>query len=108
MKPSKFRLRAFILSPLTTGCLLAQQRPTSADQAKESAGLGAERICAFIATKDAKRALAFYRDTLGLRLVREEPIALVFDANGVMLRIQINRQPLRHDLYRARLECPGY
>src|SRR6266481_839321 len=56
---------------------------------KESAALGSERICAFIATKDAKRALAFYRDTLGLRLVREEPIALVFDANGEMLRIQI-------------------
>ena len=33
--------------------------------------------------------MAFYRDTLGLRLVREEPIAMVFDANGVMLRIQI-------------------
>ncbi len=60
---------------------------------KESAALGSERICAFIATKDAKRALAFYRDTLGLRLVREEPIALVFDANGEMLRIQIVGNP---------------
>src|ERR1017187_9455581 len=67
------------LAALATGCLLAQ----------DNAGLGSEKMAAFLATKDAKRAVAFYRDTLGLRLVHEEPIALVFDANGVMLRIQI-------------------
>lgn len=89
MKISKVRLRSFILTALTTGCLLGQQGVPSTDQAKENAGLGSEQISAFIATKDAKRAVTFYRDTLGLRLVRTEPIALVFDANGVMLRVQI-------------------
>ncbi len=60
-----------------------------AEPAKENAGFASQKICSFIAVRDAKRALSFYRDTLGLRLVREEPIALVFDANGVMLRVQI-------------------
>ena len=95
MKPSKFRLRAFILSALTIGCLLAQQRPTSADQAqaRKARRSGQNESAPSSRQKDAKRALAFYHDTLGLRLVREEPIALVFDANGEMLRIQIVGNP---------------
>ena len=43
---------------------------------------------AFSATVDGARARAFYGDTLGLRLVDDEPYALVFDAAGVMLRVQ--------------------
>jgi catechol 2,3-dioxygenase-like lactoylglutathione lyase family enzyme len=45
-------------------------------------------VIAFAATTDAPRALAFYRDVLGLRLVADEPWAIVFDAGGTMLRIQ--------------------
>ena len=45
-------------------------------------------IIAFIATTDAARAKAFYRDALGLKFVEESPYALVFEANGLMLRIQ--------------------
>ena len=45
-------------------------------------------IMAFIATTDAERAKAFYRDQLGLRLVSEDGFALVFDAAGTMLRVQ--------------------
>lgn len=45
-------------------------------------------VCAFIATTDAVKARAFYAETLGLRLVEESPYALVFDANGTMLRVQ--------------------
>src|SRR5271168_4624631 len=45
------------------------------------------RIMAFTGTRDAARAKAFYRDILGLRLVEENPFALVFDANGTMLRV---------------------
>jgi catechol 2,3-dioxygenase-like lactoylglutathione lyase family enzyme len=71
--------RAVVLAVVAAG-LLAAQSP-----------VGSENIMAFIAVKDAKRAVAFYRDTLGLRLVKTEPIALVFDANGTMLRIQIVR-----------------
>jgi catechol 2,3-dioxygenase-like lactoylglutathione lyase family enzyme len=42
----------------------------------------------FSATADADRAKAFYRDQLGLRLVSDEPYALVFEAGGTMLRVQ--------------------
>jgi catechol 2,3-dioxygenase-like lactoylglutathione lyase family enzyme len=50
--------------------------------------LGKQPIIAFIATLDAERARKFYSDTLGLRLVLDQlPFALVFDANGTMLRV---------------------
>jgi catechol 2,3-dioxygenase-like lactoylglutathione lyase family enzyme len=49
-----------------------------------------QQVIAFVATSDPDRAKTFYRDTLGLRLVFEEiPFALVFDANGIMLRVSI-------------------
>ena len=49
--------------------------------------LGSCKLVAFIAARDLGRAKAFYRDTLGLRLVNEDEFALVFDAAGTMLRI---------------------
>jgi len=45
------------------------------------------RPIAFVATTDPGRALAFYRDVLGLELVADEPFALVFDLAGTTLRI---------------------
>jgi catechol 2,3-dioxygenase-like lactoylglutathione lyase family enzyme len=50
--------------------------------------VSASRLIAFAATKDPQGAREFYEDVLGLRLVADEPFALVFDANGTMLRIQ--------------------
>jgi len=50
--------------------------------------LAEQPIIAFVPTIDPERARAFYRDQLGLTLVSDElPFALVFDVNGVMLRI---------------------
>ncbi len=43
---------------------------------------------AFVATSDAAKAREFYEKTLGLTFVSDEPYALVFNANGTMLRIQ--------------------
>jgi catechol 2,3-dioxygenase-like lactoylglutathione lyase family enzyme len=51
------------------------------------ARLGSQDIVAFVATASPVRAKKFYRDTLGLRLVDENPFALVFDAHGTMLRV---------------------
>jgi catechol 2,3-dioxygenase-like lactoylglutathione lyase family enzyme len=48
---------------------------------------GAKLIC-FVATADADRSRAFYADTLGLTLLRDDGYALVFDANGTQLRVQ--------------------
>jgi catechol 2,3-dioxygenase-like lactoylglutathione lyase family enzyme len=44
-------------------------------------------IIAFVPTAKPKEAMTFYRDRLGLRLVSDDPFALVFDANGVMIRV---------------------
>ena len=42
----------------------------------------------FLATANADASLAFFRDTLELGFVEDSPFALVFDAAGIMLRIQ--------------------
>lgn len=44
-------------------------------------------ITAFVPTRDPERARAFYEGVLGLEFVSEDPFALVFNANGVMIRI---------------------
>ena len=46
------------------------------------------RLMAFLATTDAERTTVFYRDTVGLRLVEDSAFVLVFDANGVRVRVQ--------------------
>jgi predicted enzyme related to lactoylglutathione lyase len=50
--------------------------------------LGASTVISFAPTTDPARARAFYEGVLGLRLIADEqPFALVFDANGIMLRV---------------------
>lgn len=54
--------------------------------------LGCYNIIGFVTIVDVARAKEFYRDTLGLRLVAEEPpFALVFEANGIMLRLGMGK-----------------
>ena len=50
--------------------------------------LNTSRLVCFVATADADRARAFYRDALGLALIEDGGYALVFDANGTQLRVQ--------------------
>lgn len=45
-------------------------------------------LIAFLATTNAPRALIFYRDTIGLTFVADEPFALVFQNESTMVRIQ--------------------
>jgi len=55
--------------------------------------LGKHNIIGFVYIVDVERAKAFYRDTLGLTLLSEEPpFALVFDANGIMLRLGMGKE----------------
>ena len=49
--------------------------------------LNAADLIGFVGTARADAACVFYRDSLGLRLVADEPFALVFDAHGTMLRV---------------------
>ena len=50
--------------------------------------LGSCKLIAFVPTRDIVRAREFYESVLGLHLLSDDaPVALVFDANGTMLRI---------------------
>jgi len=42
---------------------------------------------------DVKRAVGFYRDTLGMRLLFEIPNAAFFDCGGVCLMLSLPEQP---------------
>jgi catechol 2,3-dioxygenase-like lactoylglutathione lyase family enzyme len=67
------------------------QRP--ADDIFMRSGLSGYNVIAFVTIVDVARAKEFYRDTLGLTLISEEsPYALVFDANGIMLRLSIAKE----------------
>jgi catechol 2,3-dioxygenase-like lactoylglutathione lyase family enzyme len=56
-------------------------------------GLSKYNIIGFISIVNVSRARDFYQHTLGLRLVMEEPpFALVFDANGIMLRLGMAKE----------------
>ncbi len=53
----------------------------------DSAKLSAMPHVAFVPINDKDKALAFYRELLGLTLVEDQsPFALVFDLNGTTLR----------------------
>ena len=47
---------------------------------------------AFVSTTNADRARAFYRDTLGLKLVSEDNFALQFDSGGTPLRVSLAQE----------------
>jgi|KBSMisStaDraftv2_1062788.scaffolds.fasta_scaffold2073543_1 catechol 2,3-dioxygenase-like lactoylglutathione lyase family enzyme len=49
--------------------------------------LGDAKVAAFLCVRDRDGAKMFYAQTLGLKLVHEDPYALVFDAGGTHLRI---------------------
>lgn len=44
-------------------------------------------VIAFVGTTNPARAQTFYEDTLGLKLVADDPFALVFISGGTMLRV---------------------
>jgi catechol 2,3-dioxygenase-like lactoylglutathione lyase family enzyme len=54
--------------------------------------LESQKLVAFVPVTNADRARAFYRDTLHLRLVYEDGFALVFDVEGIMLRVTLMRE----------------
>jgi catechol 2,3-dioxygenase-like lactoylglutathione lyase family enzyme len=59
----------------------------------QSGGLNKYNIIGFVTIVDVPRAKDFYQNTLGLRLINEEPpFALVFEANGIMLRLGMAKE----------------
>lgn len=55
-------------------------------------------VCAFVIATDAERAKQFYGGTLGLKFMSQDQYAVVFDANGIMLRVGLmpNHKPEQH------------
>ncbi len=54
--------------------------------------LNTSKAICFAATTKPEQARKFYGDILGLSLMEDTPFALVYDANGTMLRIQKVRE----------------
>jgi catechol 2,3-dioxygenase-like lactoylglutathione lyase family enzyme len=48
--------------------------------------LGSMDIVVFVAITDAEKARTFYEGVLGLRFIKDDGFALVFAANGTMVR----------------------
>jgi len=48
--------------------------------------LGSTNIVAFVPITNGVKARAFYEGLLGLRCVKEDEFAVIFDANGIRLR----------------------
>lgn len=57
--------------------------------------LVAQPLVAFLTTRDADRARAFYEGTLRLPVVADTPFALVLGARGTEVRIQIHQDATR-------------
>ena len=53
----------------------------------EAAMLTNNNAISFVATRNPGAARSFYEDTLGLRLISDDPFAIVFDVNGRILRV---------------------
>lgn len=53
--------------------------------------LATSKIIAFVPTTDPLRSRAFYEGILGLRFVKDDGFALVFDADGIMVRVAKGR-----------------
>jgi catechol 2,3-dioxygenase-like lactoylglutathione lyase family enzyme len=67
-----------ILPVLTYARIIRMPTPTT---------LSAAALVAFVPINDGAKAIAFYRDKLGLTFVDDQsPFALVFDLNGTVLR----------------------
>jgi predicted enzyme related to lactoylglutathione lyase len=54
--------------------------------------LGDKTIIAFVATTDKSKAIPFYENILGLKVTSIEPYAIVFDANGIQLRMSMTKE----------------
>ncbi len=51
--------------------------------------LGSHNLETFVLTTDPERAKAFYGSKLGLQFVSQDNYAVVFNCNGIMLRVTI-------------------
>ena len=62
-------------------------KPKARPRKTSGTALAAMPVVAFVPTTNPKQARSFYEGVLHLRFVSEDPFALVFDSNGVTIRI---------------------
>ena len=55
------------------------------------------KMVGFVITNNAEEAKKFYGETLGFRLINDDGFALVFDANGTMIRVGKGKTSSRHN-----------
>ena len=67
------------------GCYGLQSLTTKKE--RRDSMLNDKKIIGFIPSKDPKKARTFFEKVLELRFVADDKFALVFDANGTMLRV---------------------
>lgn len=73
--------------------LVTRSKEAHAVHMSQSSGLSKYSIIGFVSIVDVTRAKDFYQNTLGLRLISEEPpFALVFEVNGIMLRLAMTKE----------------
>ena len=69
--------------------------------------LGSMDIIVFVAITDAEKARTFYEGVLGLRFIKDDGFALVFEANGTMVRAAKMKKSLRqHNTRYLDGKCP--
>jgi catechol 2,3-dioxygenase-like lactoylglutathione lyase family enzyme len=56
------------------------------DSGRRAIMLGKTNIVAFVPITDGEKSRAFYEGVLGLKFVKDDGFAVVFDANGIMIR----------------------
>jgi catechol 2,3-dioxygenase-like lactoylglutathione lyase family enzyme len=74
--------------PTTARALTTRRAGGAATALARDPSLSRSNIIAFLATANGPRARAFYESVVGLRLLVDDAFALVFEANGVMVRVQ--------------------
>jgi len=79
------------IAMIGSGCGLSRNMNRSGTSPSSSSGqhpLHAARVMAFAATREPTACRAFYENTLGLRVIADDAMALMLESEGTIIRIQ--------------------
>jgi catechol 2,3-dioxygenase-like lactoylglutathione lyase family enzyme len=81
-----------------TGCAAPRQKALMTTHASDHGPLQDAAVMAFAVVKDGATARAFYEGTLGLTVFADDPMALVLDSGGTVIRLQkgASHEPARY------------
>lgn len=82
---------AFALALSALACRMTPHAPAMSSPTENSLLQPAEMV-GFVVTTDGARARDFYVTRIGFRVIEEDELALVLDADGYMLRVQKMRE----------------